>query len=644
MNDLFIYMLKWACCLTLLYSLYRLLLSKETFHRVNRIVLLGILVFSMLLPLLTVPLNRPVKINVWQTEEKEKLPQLPIERDARVVDVSNQDSYLPINGEAFPIEQGTGSGSDAVLPSPPTGRNLLFLLLGIMYIIGVVIAWGSYLWSLISLRRVIARSEPVEYRELPNGVQLLRNADVTIPFSWFRWIVIGKEEDAEKQHAIIAHEMSHIQRGHSIDMLLCDFTVNMLWWLPVSWLLRSDLRNVHEYEADSCVLASGVDSRLYQHLIIEKATRNSKRTIANEFNQSEVKSRLAMMFKGTSKRKSLLKLLYLLPALMIAILLVAKFSKDDTRAQNAACVGLTVEQYDELTEDVKQRVTGIYDEVLKWYNTKDVNERIRNFDTKAYLTQGFVEMIAISDSIADSRDEIGCIDYDHWTMGQDWDKVSMKIDSVRIYQRIYAGVYSAYAYITITNLGNDIPVKLDLHRAHPKEDWYIDDFMTTDADGNLYALSEHQMRSSEAFKDCLLASLQGAWDYVSSHPDCYPYDPTYSDVCSHYVFEGDTLVYPQRCDPTSVAYYHCTIEQDGMHLKLINKQPGEDFAEEFRMELCLRDDTLYTTESFPNSAPLYYVNVNPELHTDHLGQHYFISTPDPYLSRQGKELSTLNPK
>ena len=78
MSALFIYMLKWACCLTLLYSLYRFMLSKETFHRVNRIVLLGILISSMLLPLLTVPLNRPVKINVWQTEEKERTPQPPL--------------------------------------------------------------------------------------------------------------------------------------------------------------------------------------------------------------------------------------------------------------------------------------------------------------------------------------------------------------------------------------------------------------------------------------------------------------------------------------------------------------------------------------------------------------------------------------
>ena len=363
-----------------------------------------------------------------------------------------------------------------------------------------------------------------------------------------------------------------------------------------------------------------------------------KRTIANEFNQSEVKSRLAMMFRGKSKRKSLLKLLYLLPALLIAILLVAKFSKDDQKAKNATSVGLTVEQYDELTENVRQRVTGIYDEVLGWYNK---NSNIPNFDTKAFLTQGFAEIIATSDSIADSHDEIGLIDYDHWIMGQDWNKVSMKIDSVRIYQRIYQGVYRAYAYIIITNNGNDIPVKLDLHRIHPTEDWCIDDFVTTDGDGNLYALSEHQTRSSKIFEYGLLACLQGSWEYVSSHPDCYPYDPTYSDVFSHYVFEGDTLVYPQRCDPTSVAYYHCTIEPDGMHLKLIHKQPEEDFAEEFRMELCLRNDTLYTTEYFPNSEPLYYVNVNLERHTD---QHYFISTPGCYLSRQGKELSILNPK
>ena len=350
MSALFIYMLKWACALTILYSFYRLLLSREKFHKVNRIVLLGILVSSMLLPLLTVPLNRPVKINVWHTEEKERTPQPPL----RVEIKDERPDHLPISLESGEIKPSFKEDLEAPssVPSPPTGNNLLLFLLGITYIIGVVIAWCSYLWSLISLRRVIAKSEPIEYRNLPHGIRLLRNADVTIPFSWFRWIVIGKEDDAEKQHAIIVHEMSHIQRWHSADMLLCDFTVNMLWWLPVSWMLRKDLRDVHEYEADSCVLTSGVDSTLYQHLIIEKSTNKSERAIANNFNQSKVKSRLAMMFKGTSQRKSLLKLLYLLPALLIAILLVAKFSKDDQKAKNAEAGELKITE--SLTEAVQK--------------------------------------------------------------------------------------------------------------------------------------------------------------------------------------------------------------------------------------------------------------------------------------------------
>jgi len=350
MNALFIYMLKWACALTILYSFYRLLLSREKFHKVNRLVLLGILIFSMLLPLLTVPMNRPVKIYLWQTEEKERTLQLPLKVEIK----DERPEPLPVRLERGELKPSFKEGLEAPssVPSPPTGNNLLALLLGVTYIIGVVIAWGSYLWSLISLQRVIAKSKPVEYRDLPHGIRLLRNADVTIPFSWFRWIVIGKEDGAEQQHAIIVHEMSHIQRWHSADMVLCDFTVNMLWWLPVSWMLRSDLRNVHEYEVDSCVLASGVDSNLYQQLIIEKATKKTKHTIANEFNQSEVQSRLAMMFKGTSKRKSLLKLLYLLPALLIAILLVANYSKKDAKAEDVEAGELKITE--SLTEAVQK--------------------------------------------------------------------------------------------------------------------------------------------------------------------------------------------------------------------------------------------------------------------------------------------------
>ena len=55
MASLFIYILKWAISLTLLYSLYGLFLRKETFHRFNRMVLVGILLTSMVLPFCIIP-------------------------------------------------------------------------------------------------------------------------------------------------------------------------------------------------------------------------------------------------------------------------------------------------------------------------------------------------------------------------------------------------------------------------------------------------------------------------------------------------------------------------------------------------------------------------------------------------------------
>lgn len=52
MGVFFVYMLKSSACLAGFYLFYRLLLSKETFHRFNRIALLALLLLSLLLPLI----------------------------------------------------------------------------------------------------------------------------------------------------------------------------------------------------------------------------------------------------------------------------------------------------------------------------------------------------------------------------------------------------------------------------------------------------------------------------------------------------------------------------------------------------------------------------------------------------------------
>lgn len=54
-----IYMIRWGVVLTLLYSLYGILLKGETLHGFNRIVLLAILIASMILPLCQIETKEP---------------------------------------------------------------------------------------------------------------------------------------------------------------------------------------------------------------------------------------------------------------------------------------------------------------------------------------------------------------------------------------------------------------------------------------------------------------------------------------------------------------------------------------------------------------------------------------------------------
>lgn len=63
MGAFFVYILKSSVCLAVFYLFYRLLLSKETFHRFNRFALLGILLLSCIVPFMEVTVKEPTEVH-----------------------------------------------------------------------------------------------------------------------------------------------------------------------------------------------------------------------------------------------------------------------------------------------------------------------------------------------------------------------------------------------------------------------------------------------------------------------------------------------------------------------------------------------------------------------------------------------------
>ena len=287
MTDFLIYDLKVAVLIAVFYMFYRLLLAREAFHRVNRAVLLLTAATSFVLPLCVITMHETVVV--------EAVPQISIGN--LQVDITTEPAAPPS-------------------PSLPT----------IIYIIGVAAVLGHTLLSVGKVVFLIRRSE--QHRQ-PDGITICVTGNARVaPFSWMRYIVMNRSDYAAQDAAILAHERGHIRLGHSWDVLLVDLFTALQWFNPTIWMLRQDLRSIHEYEADGEVLSQGINARQYQYLLISKAAGIGGYSIANGINHSALKKRIHMMTNRKSKGSHLLKLLAIVPIVGTALALNARTVTD----------------------------------------------------------------------------------------------------------------------------------------------------------------------------------------------------------------------------------------------------------------------------------------------------------------------------
>ena len=152
---------------------------------------------------------------------------------------------------------------------------------------------------------------------------MVHNQEIA-PFSWMKYIVISRKDLEENGREILIHEMAHIHHRHSVDLLVADICIFFQWFNPGAWLLKQELQNIHEYEADETVINEGVNAKEYQLLLIKKAVGTRLYSMANSFNHSKLKKRITMMLKEKSNPWARLKYLYVLPLAAIAVTAFAR--------------------------------------------------------------------------------------------------------------------------------------------------------------------------------------------------------------------------------------------------------------------------------------------------------------------------------
>lgn len=292
MGVFFIYILKSSVCLVLFYLFFRLLLSKETFHRFNRMALLGVLFFSLLIPCIEVTTRHQVEV---------------------------QQAVLSIEQLLLMAELETTPANVGAVQETSVISWVQIVLL--VYLAGILFLACRNIYSLICLFRLVHSGK---HEKLEKGVTLVVHNQEIAPFSWMKYIVISRKDLEENGREILIHEMAHIHHRHSVDLLVADICIFFQWFNPGAWLLKQELQNVHEYEADETVINEGVNAKEYQLLLIKKAVGTRLYSMANSFNHSSLKKRITMMLKKKSNPWARLKYLYVLPLAAIAVAAFAR--------------------------------------------------------------------------------------------------------------------------------------------------------------------------------------------------------------------------------------------------------------------------------------------------------------------------------
>lgn len=341
-----ILLLKASVVIMVLLGFYKLLLERESFFVANRFYLLGCLALACVIPFIALPKLSPyqgVASSMMEPLADQKtvtgnvmqaLPAEPLEtqeNNALNPEMTNKQELTTAEGNGRSENESSPETADKPIQKAAEGsstqgyfaeRDFSFWLT-LVYGFGVLVLSIKLLAQVFSTLRTALNSHDKIVDEDGIIVNLQGAVD---PCSFFRYIFINPASyDFETYEQIIAHEKIHVKHLHSLDLLLSELAVVLLWFNPFIWLLRREVEKNIEYQTDdSLVRQSSEMKESYQLNLVKIASYAQPLAITTNYNQSLIKQRILKMNNKRSNNYGYWKYTFLAPLIFGLILLLNK--------------------------------------------------------------------------------------------------------------------------------------------------------------------------------------------------------------------------------------------------------------------------------------------------------------------------------
>jgi bla regulator protein BlaR1 len=289
MPHLFLFLAKVNVALLIFCAGYYLVLRRLTFYTLNRIYLVGGILFATVYP----------KINLSTFLQRHQQIAGPVQAIAFRIQASPKQFIRPITHHGY------------------------WQYAEFIFWIGVILLALRLLVQFISLYRIYTNS----HEGMLHGHKVRLISGDGGPFSFWKNIYINpdKHEPADLK-AILQHEQIHIAEWHTADILLAEISTIFYWFNPGIWLMKKAVRENIEFITDRKILQNGTDSKQYQYSLVNVSFAAAPQGIVNHFNISTIKKRIIMMNTKKSSKFTLTRYAFLVPA-VVALLLVVTASR-----------------------------------------------------------------------------------------------------------------------------------------------------------------------------------------------------------------------------------------------------------------------------------------------------------------------------
>lgn len=278
------YLLTSTLFLGLCYAFYYWVLRREQSFQFNRFFLLGSLLISFILPLISFEALSLPKISV-----QDELPSYQLET-----------LYVSAQTKAQSI------------------FDLKSVLFGV-YLSGLIFMSIRFGKQLTKLYSIIRQNMKVARRDHT----LVKVKGEIATSSFFNYLIWNQDEiiSKEDKQRIMLHEMVHIKEKHSYDIILLEILKIIFWFNPLLFLYQKSLATIHEYLADRQV-AKTTGQQDYVKLLARQAVRKFELQTVNYFAKSQTLKRINMM-NSKNQKISAIKLVLTLPLMAAMVFLAA---------------------------------------------------------------------------------------------------------------------------------------------------------------------------------------------------------------------------------------------------------------------------------------------------------------------------------